>query len=275
MFKKIAIADTCAEYVNAIFNQPGEFSGISLALGAVFFAFQIYGDFSGYTDIAIGTAKLLGIELLKNFSFPYFSRSIAEFWLRWHISLSSWFKDYIYIPLGGSKNGMSDTIRNTFIIFLVSGFWHGANFTFIAWGFLHALYIVPSVLLKTNRHYLDIVAQNKKLPNLKEFFQLISTFSLVCFAWIFFRAESIEKAFEYIQLLFTKSWIALDKSHLKIIILLCIFILIEWIQRRQEIVLKLNIKSKFLRYSVYYFVFIAIWFFISKNQKTDFIYFAF
>ena len=203
MFKKIAIADTCAEYVNTIFNQPGEFSGISLALGAVFFAFQIYGDFSGYTDIAIGTAKLLGIELLKNFSFPYFSRSIAEFWRRWHISLSSWFKDYLYIPLGGSKNGLSATIRNTFIIFLVSGFWHGANFTFIAWGFLHALYIVPSVLLKTNRHYLDIIAQDKKLPNLKEFFQLISTFSLVCFAWIFFRAESIEKAFEYIQLLFT------------------------------------------------------------------------
>lgn len=275
LFKKIAIADTCAEYVNTIFNQPGEFSGISLALGAVFFAFQIYGDFSGYTDIAIGTAKLLGIELLKNFSFPYFSRSIAEFWRRWHISLSSWFKDYLYIPLGGSKNGMSATIRNTFIIFLVSGFWHGANFTFIAWGFLHALYIVPSVLLKTNRHYLDIIAQDKKLPNLKEFFQLISTFSLVCFAWIFFRAESIEKAFEYIQLLFTKSWIAIDKSHLKIIILLCIFILIEWIQRRQEIVLKLNIKNKFLRYSIYYFVFITIWFFISKNQKTDFIYFAF
>ena len=274
-FKKIVIADTCAEYVNEIFNQPADSSGITLAIGAVLFAFQIYGDFSGYTDIALGTAKLLGFELLKNFSYPYFSRSIAEFWRRWHISLSSWFKDYLYIPLGGSKNGMINTIRNTFIIFLVSGFWHGANFTFIVWGFLHALYIVPSVLLKTNRNNLDIVAQGRFFPSMKEFVQVIVTFILVCFAWIFFRAESTQNAFEYIYLMFSTSWLDFEGRYIKVIFIIIVFVLIEWKQRQQDIVLKLNIKRNFWRYLIYYIILISIWFFISKHQKTDFIYFAF
>ena len=275
LFKKIAIADVCAEYVNTIFGNPSDCSGATLFLGAVFFAFQIYGDFSGYSDIALGTAKLLGIELLKNFSFPYFSRSIAEFWRRWHISLSSWFKDYLYIPLGGSKLGKYKTIRNTFIIFLVSGFWHGANFTFIIWGFLHALYIMPSVIFNTNRNHLDIVAKNRFLPSIKEFLQIAITFLLVCLAWIFFRAETLNDVFQYIQLMFTKSWFVIDKRLIKIAVLLLIFILIEWKQREQEIVLKLNIKNKFIRYIIYYLVLIAVWFFIAKTQKTDFIYFAF
>ncbi len=275
LFKKIVIADTCAEPVNYIFSHTQDSSGITLAIGAVFFAFQIYGDFSGYSDIALGTAKLLGFELLKNFSFPYFSRSIAEFWRRWHISLSSWFKDYLYIPLGGSKNGMFNAIRNTFIIFLVSGFWHGANFTFIVWGFLHALYIVPSILLKTNRNNLDIVAQGRFFPSMKEFVQVIITFILVCFAWIFFRAESTQNAFEYIYLMFSTSWLDFEGRYIKVIFIIIVFVLIEWKQRQQDIVLKLNIKRKFWRYLIYYIILISIWFFISKHQKTDFIYFAF
>jgi len=169
LFKKVVIADQCAGYANTIFDNPDHYHGSTLILGALFFTFQIYGDFSGYSDIALGTARLFGFELLKNFSFPYFSRDIAEFWRRWHISLSTWFRDYLYIPLGGSKGGIWMKVRNTFIIFLVSGFWHGANWTFIAWGFLNALYIMPSILFKTNRQNLDTVAQGKLLPSLKEF----------------------------------------------------------------------------------------------------------
>jgi alginate O-acetyltransferase complex protein AlgI len=148
LFKKVVIADQCAYYANMIFNNPNEYAGSTLLLGAIFFTFQIYCDFSGYSDIALGTARLFGIELLRNFAFPYFSRDIAEFWRRWHISLSTWFRDYLYIPLGGSRGGMWLTIRNTFIIFIVSGFWHGANWTFITWGFLNALFIMPSIILE-------------------------------------------------------------------------------------------------------------------------------
>ncbi|WP_315817933.1 MBOAT family O-acyltransferase [Paraflavitalea speifideaquila] len=168
--QKMVIADSCAEYANLIFNHSSEFSGMTLAAGALFFAFQIYGDFSGYSDIALGTARLLGFELLRNFSFPYFSRDIAEFWRRWHISLSSWFRDYLYIPLGGSKGARWKTIRNIFIIFLISGFWHGANWTFIAWGALHAIFIVPLVLFNRNRRHVDIVAKGKLLPSFRETF---------------------------------------------------------------------------------------------------------
>jgi D-alanyl-lipoteichoic acid acyltransferase DltB (MBOAT superfamily) len=191
LFKKIVIADQCAFYANQIFNNSSDYSGSTLFLGAIFFTFQIYGDFSGYSDVALGTARLFGIELLRNFAFPYFSRDIAEFWRRWHISLSSWFKDYLYIPLGGSKGGTWMKIRNTFIIFIVSGFWHGANWTFIAWGALNALFIMPSIIIKTNRNNIDIVAQGKLFPTVKELFQIIMTFCLTVFAWIFFRSENL------------------------------------------------------------------------------------
>jgi D-alanyl-lipoteichoic acid acyltransferase DltB (MBOAT superfamily) len=167
LFKKIVIADNCAEYANQIFNNSESYHGGILILGAVLFAFQIYGDFSGYSDMALGTARLFGIDLLRNFAYPYFSRDIAEFWRRWHISLSSWFRDYLYIPLGGSQGGKWMKVRNTFIIFLVSGFWHGANWTFIVWGFLNALFIMPAVLLNTNRNNLDIVAKGRILPNVR------------------------------------------------------------------------------------------------------------
>ncbi|MBN9337451.1 MAG: MBOAT family protein, partial [Chryseobacterium sp.] len=173
LFKKMVVADNCAYYANMIFNDYHNYTGVTLIFGAVLFAFQIYGDFSGYSDIALGTARLFGFDLLRNFSYPYFSRDIAEFWRRWHISLSSWFRDYLYIPLGGSKGGNWMRIRNTFIIFIVSGFWHGANWTFIIWGFLNALFIMPSIILKTNRNNLNIVAEGRLFPNFREIIQLI------------------------------------------------------------------------------------------------------
>ena len=191
LFKKVVIADNCAEYANAIFNNYTDFSGSTLVLGAIFFTFQIYCDFSGYSDMAIGMSRLFGFNLMKNFAFPYFSRDIAEFWRRWHISLSTWFRDYLYIPLGGSKGSLLKIVRNTFIIFLVSGFWHGANWTFIIWGFLNALYFLPLLLVKRNRRNLDIVAENRVLPTIKELLSMLTTFFLTVFAWIFFRAESV------------------------------------------------------------------------------------
>ena len=200
-FKKIVIADTCATYCNLIFNSYEEYTGLSLFLGAVFFAFQIYGDFSGYSDIAIGTSRLFGFNLKQNFNFPYFSRDIAEFWRKWHISLSSWFRDYLYIPLGGSKGSNFNKIRNVFIIFLVSGFWHGANWTFVTWGAINAFYFLPLLILKKNRRHNDSISLNRLLPNFKESYQMLRTFFLVAIAWVFFRSENIFNAFDFLQLM--------------------------------------------------------------------------
>ncbi len=211
LFKKIVIADNCAVYANDIFNHSAGYSGSTLLMGAIFFSFQIYGDFSGYSDIALGTARLFGIELLRNFAFPYFSRDIAEFWRRWHISLSSWFRDYLYIPLGGSKGGTWVKIRNTFIIFIVSGFWHGANWTFIAWGILNAIYFLPLLLTRNNRNNLEIVAIGKSLPTIKELFFMLVTFSLTVLAWIFFRAENIAHAVNYIFEILSPSLFTIPK----------------------------------------------------------------
>ncbi len=280
LFKKIVIADNCAEFANTIFNHSIDYSGSTLVLGALFFTFQIYCDFSGYSDIALGTARLFGIELLKNFAFPYFSRDIAEFWRRWHISLSSWFKDYLYIPLGGSKGGMWMKIRNTFIIFLVSGFWHGANWTFIAWGFLNALYIMPSIIYNTNRNNIDIVAKGKNLPSLNEFFQIIFTFGLTVFAWIFFRAVDLSHAFGYISQIFSKSlfsipyFIGIEKS-IPIVVLTILFFIVEWLGRAYQFAIE-YIGEKWykpLRWSIYFAILILIYIFEGSEQQ--FIYFQF
>jgi alginate O-acetyltransferase complex protein AlgI len=199
LFKKIVIADNCSFFVNQIFDGIETKTGIELWLGSIMFAFQIYGDFSGYSDIALGVSKLFGIELLQNFKYPYFSRDIAEFWRRWHISLSSWFKDYLYIPLGGSKGGTWMRVRNTFIIFLVSGFWHGANWTFIVWGATHALFFMPLLFLNQNR-----TNMNDSEIKWKHLHKIILTFLMVCMAWVFFRAENIEQAGVYIQKMFVE-----------------------------------------------------------------------
>jgi len=187
LFKKVVIADNCALLVNDIFENYEIMNGPVLILGAFYFAIQIYCDFSGYSDIAIGTARLFGFDLMLNFAFPYFSRNIGEFWRRWHISLSTWFRDYLYIPLGGSRGNMSKKVRNTMIIFLVSGFWHGANWTFIWWGAINAIYFLPLLMSGNNRNYVNDVAENRTFATLKEIGQIILTFGLVCFAWIFFR----------------------------------------------------------------------------------------
>jgi D-alanyl-lipoteichoic acid acyltransferase DltB (MBOAT superfamily) len=197
LFKKIVIADNCAEYANKIFENYQDYNGATLFLGAVFFAFQIYGDFSGYSDIAIGTSRLFGFSLMQNFAFPYFSRDIAEFWRSWHISLSTWFRDYVYIPLGGSRVNKWRQVRNTFIIFLVSGFWHGANWTFVAWGALNAIYFLPLLLKGQNRKNLNTIGNHSFLPSAKEIINICFTFVLTTFAWIFFRAIDITQAIDY------------------------------------------------------------------------------
>jgi len=276
LFKKVVIADQCAEYANMIFNNSADYSGSTLLVGAIFFTFQIYGDFSGYSDIALRTARLFGIDLLRNFAFPYFSRDIAEFWRRWHISLSTWFRDYLYIPLGGSKSGTWMKIRNTFTIFLVSGFWHGANWTFIVWGFLNALYIMPSIIFNTNRNNLNIVAQGKYLPTIKEVFQIGVTFGLTVFAWIFFRANNIEHAISYISDIFSSSLFSIPKILPKtLFLLISIFWLIEWFGRAGQFAIeKINFKlPKILRWGFYYIIVFVIFYFSGKEQH--FIYFQF
>lgn len=282
LFKKIVIADQCAEYVNIIFNNNANYSGSTMVIGALFFTFQIYGDFSGYSDIAIGTARLFGIDLLRNFAFPYFSRDIAEFWRRWHISLSTWFRDYLYIPLGGSKGGTWMKVRNTLIIFIVSGFWHGANWTFIIWGLLNALYIMPSILFKTNRNNLDTVAKGKYLPTLKEFISMTITFSLTVFAWIFFRSDSLKEAYRIISKIFSKSLFIkpeFDKDDFikPTILLIILFIFIEWLGREQQYAIQNTCLkySKSARWLFYFTLTLIIYYFSVSIETQQFIYFQF
>ena len=235
LFKKVLIADNCADFANIIFNNSAEYSGSTLFIGAIFFAFQIYCDFSGYSDIAIGTSRLFGFDLKRNFAFPYFSRDIAEFWRRWHISLSTWFRDYVYFPLGGSRGGDWMKVRNTFAIFLISGFWHGANWTFIAWGALNALYFLPLLLLKKNRKNLDVVAAGKYLPSLTEFFNILLTFCLTTLAWVFFRAENIAHAFSYLAGICSHSLFTVPEFlPYNLFALIAFLIGIEWLQRDRE-----------------------------------------
>lgn len=276
LFKKIVIADNCARYANIIFNSTEEQSGSTLLLGAVFFTFQIYGDFSGYSDIALGTSRLFGIELLQNFKFPYFSRDIAEFWRRWHISLSTWFRDYLYIPLGGSQGGMKMKIRNTFIIFLVSGFWHGANWTFIVWGALNAIYFLPLLVANKNRNNLEIVAKGKILPTMKEVFAVGLTFALTVIAWIFFRADTVSHALHFIRGIFSASLFSMPNNLPKIeILLITSFMFMEWMGRENNYALEKINKNlpRLIRWIFYYAIIFSIFYFGGEEQ--EFIYFQF
>lgn len=281
LFKKMVVADNCAYYANMIFNDYHNYTGVTLIFGAVLFAFQIYGDFSGYSDIALGTARLFGFDLLRNFSYPYFSRDIAEFWRRWHISLSSWFRDYLYIPLGGSKGGNWMRIRNTFIIFIVSGFWHGANWTFIIWGFLNALFIMPSIILKTNRNNLNIVAEGRLFPNFREIIQLIITFSLACFAWIFFRSASVTDAFSYIGRLFSTLGTGIGYPYkllngdLKVLIFVVIMLIFEWFMREELHPLRKPFTKlpTIARWVIYFLLATLVLLF--AGEQAEFIYFQF
>jgi alginate O-acetyltransferase complex protein AlgI len=282
LFKKIVIADNSAEFANQIFNNSADMNGSTLVLGALFFTFQIYGDFSGYSDIAIGTARLFGFKLMRNFAFPYFSRDIAEFWRRWHISLSTWFRDYLYIPLGGSRGSTFFKIRNTFIIFIVSGFWHGANWTFIIWGALNAIYFLPLLLSQRNRTHLEIIAFDRRFPPLKEIISLVITFTLTVFAWIFFRAESVSHAISYIGEILSPSLFEIPKfdgiaKAIMTFMLIGFFLLIEWIGRRGQYAIE-GIEHWFkrtYRWIFYITIILIIYFYGNNAGKIEFIYFQF
>lgn len=280
-FKKMVIADNCAIYVNQIFDHYTTASSSTLILGGIYFAFQIYCDFSGYSDIALGCARLFGFELLRNFAYPYFSRDIAEFWRRWHMSLTTWFRDYLYIPLGGSRGSKYTIVRNTFIIFIVSGFWHGANWTFLAWGFLNALYFLPLVLGGNNRKNLNTVAEGRMLPNVTEFFQMISTFAITVFAWIFFRATSLAQAVDYIKKIFSSSLFSVPTNtgmEILLPVLIVIFLVAEWLNRTRNHTLQdlpkfSFFKYRYVRWSCYC---ILMWLIIWVGaQQQSFIYFQF
>ncbi|MEO1011527.1 MAG: MBOAT family O-acyltransferase [Bacteroidota bacterium] len=280
LFKKVVIADNCAEFANQIFNNSAAMDGSTLVLGVVFFAFQIYGDFSGYSDIAIGVARLFGFDLMRNFAFPYFSRDIAEFWRRWHISLSTWFRDYVYIPLGGSRGGTWMKVRNTFVIFAVSGFWHGANWTFIIWGLLNAVYFLPLLLAGKNRDNMTTVAQGRLWPGFKNVFSILCTFGLTLFAWIFFRAESLDHAMAYISGIFSPSLFTAPHFYdmgeaLITLVFVCLFIIVEWLGRNEEYAIAAMGLSwrRPMRYTLYYTLMIIIFLFAGKGQ--EFIYFQF
>jgi len=280
LFKKIVIADNCATYVNMVFDNPQAHTGSTLLLGAVFFAFQIYGDFSGYSDIAIGTARLFGVNAMRNFAYPYFARDIAEFWRRWHISLTTWFRDYVYIPLGGSRVSKIKVVRNTFIIFLVSGFWHGANWTFIVWGAFHAMLFLPLILLNQNRKYTDTAAEGRLLPNFKEVFQIGLTFLLVNIGWVFFRADNLGQALTYFsgmanESLFSFAFIK-NKLFFQNAFFIGLMLVVEWIGRKDQYgIEKLGMQWKWLyRWAIYYIIILAIFWFASEEQQ-QFIYFQF
>ena len=269
MFKKVVIADSLAPIVDGTFNNYQDFGGGTLWMGAIYFGFQIYCDFSGYSDIAIGTSKLFGFELMSNFKFPYFSRNIGEFWRRWHISLSTWFRDYLYIPLGGSKHGKLRSIRNIFVIFLVSGFWHGANWTFIVWGLYHSILFLPSFMFNTNRNYTSsIIGENSYLPTIKEFLQVGITFLLVSIGWVFFRSENINNSFKFLNQMFTDFSFKSEFEWLNIY-LLC-FIIIEFLIRKNE-----RLKEKYFNYDWILFSIISLAILLFLSGEEQFIYFQF
>ena len=308
LFKKIVVADNCATYVDTVFADLSNQSGSTLVLAAILFTFQIYGDFSGYSDIAIGTAKLFGIKLMRNFNVPYFSRDIAEFWRRWHISLTTWFRDYVYIPLGGSRPNIPEAIRlkgdkaiearytwiavrNTFIIFLLSGFWHGANWTFVLWGAYHALLFVPLLLMNKNRRYRDTVAtitlpdgtiKTKWLPSIKEAGQMLLTFALVVFGWIIFRAVDIHQFGEVVSTicsdsLFTVPWLKNRMFYIPLLINIFIVLFVEWKNRSSDYGFQRLVTNKVIKNVIYILLFlmIAVNFLLNIDSTNQFIYFQF
>ena len=271
MFKKVVIADSLSPHVDIIFNNYTSFNGGVLLLGLIYFSFQIYCDFSGYSDIAIGTAKLFGFEIMSNFKFPYFSRNISEFWRKWHISLSTWFRDYLYIPLGGSKKGNWSSIRNIFVIFIVSGLWHGANLTFIIWGLIHALLYLPLFLFGNNRkHIKSIVSQNKYFPSIKEFLQIIFTFFLIMISWVFFRSETTIDAINYLNIIITN--FGIPNHHRFIFIYVLWIIVFDWLLREDE---RLEYKQKTINYIFDWFLILAIYLSFDNQIAKEFIYFQF
>jgi D-alanyl-lipoteichoic acid acyltransferase DltB (MBOAT superfamily) len=275
--KKMILADNCPVAINRVWDNYADYDGMQLLVTAIAFTFQIYGDFSGYSEIAIGSAKLFGIRLMRNFNYPYFSRNIAEFWRRWHISLTTWFRDYIYIPLGGSRCSTAKVMRNTLIIFTVSGFWHGANWTFITWGIYHALLFFPLFLRGKNRKYTDMVAAGKLLPTVKEFFQMLSTFLLAVIGWVIFRANSLTEAGWYLWDMVTKFRVSTEFVGKTAMMYIVIFLLVEWIQRNKEHPLQMDklwiLRFKPVRWLLYITLFWVAY--VYGGSQQEFIYFQF
>ena len=280
LFKKVVIADAIAPIVDDIFANYTSYPASTLILGVCLFSFQVYGDFSGYSDIAIGTAKMFGIELMSNFKFPNFSRNVAEYWQRWHVSLSTWFRHYVYIPLGGSRVSKLKSVRNIIIIFLISGFWHGANWTFIFWGAIHAALYIPVFLMGRNRIYMNtVIAQNSWFPSLKEIGQVLLTFILVTFSRIFFRSESITDAFAYIKQIcynfkFETYYHPNGYRMIDYYLLLAVFVIYEFLIRKDERS-PFKFKSKVVRFVLYTLVIFGMLLFFDDSIDRSFIYFQF
>ncbi|MGN0856487.1 MAG: MBOAT family O-acyltransferase [Candidatus Spyradenecus sp.] len=276
-FKKVAVADLCAGLANRLLRDSGEMSSVSLAAGLFCFTFQIYGDFSGYSDIAIGCGRLFGIRLSRNFRAPYFSRDIAEFWRRWHISLTTWFRDYLYIPLGGSRCGRWQAIRNTFIVFLLSGLWHGANWTFLAWGAFHACCFLPLLLRGTNRRYLGPVAEGRWLPSVREVWQMGCTFALAALGWLFFRASTLAEAWAWLQKLFLGFDFSLDPlrriAYWRVFPAVGLLLICEWVNRTEAFGCARYPRWRPLRWLCYLALVAFTFFWLSPPQV--FIYFQF
>ena len=276
-FKKVVVADHCGTIVEQIWENYQSENSLSLILGGVLFSFQIYCDFSGYSDIAIGTARLFGIHLMRNFNYPYFSRSIPEFWRRWHISLTTWFRDYIYFPLGGSRCEKWKVIRNTIIVFGVSGLWHGANWTFICWGLYLAALFVPYLLFGIKTKYEKDVAEGRFLPSLKEMVQMFITFCCIVVGWIIFRANDISQAIDYLCHIITNADVSKTVDG-EAWLLLCAFLFfIEWLQRRKQHALAFPSEGLGSHFIVHWCVYIvlSVWIIYMSGDKSDFIYFQF
>ncbi len=276
--KKLVVADNCAMIVNDHWSHYGDLPCVTLFLLGVLFTLQIYCDFSGYSDIAIGCARLFGFNLMRNFNFPYFSRSIPEFWRRWHISLTTWFRDYIYFPLGGSRCEKWKIIRNVYIVWGISGLWHGANWTFVCWGLFHATLLAIYNLLGINTKYKHVVAYGHLLPSVKETLQMALTFFLAVIGWIIFRAESMTQAVDYLASMFSNKFF--DSSMLfgkKYLCFGLLLLLVEWLQRNKQHALQLPAIKPFnyrvMRWSIYYAVILIIATYSGKSQT--FIYFQF
>jgi D-alanyl-lipoteichoic acid acyltransferase DltB (MBOAT superfamily) len=270
LFKKMVIADNCALLVDTIFADYQQLNGSTLFFGAFFFAFQIYGDFSGYSDIAIGSSRLLGFDLMKNFNYPYLARNLSDFWRRWHISLSTWFRDYVYIPIGGSRGSKTRVAINVLIVFLVSGLWHGANLTFVFWALIHAIFVLPVILFNRKK----VVETSGVWPSISEVFKIAGTFSIVTLAWVFFRAQSLTHAFEYLGRIFSADLFSKPEIPRSGVLLLFIYMSVEWLQRNREHLLDIAyVRNKVLRYSIYYVVAFCVLYFAGDTQP--FIYFQF
>ena len=282
LFKKVVIADNAAIYVNQVYGDYAHQSGSTLLLAAILYTIQIYGDFSGYSDMAIGTAKLLGFRFCDNFLFPYFSRNMNEFWRRWHISLNTWFVDYVYIPLGGSRNGKWHTIRNIMIVFLLSGLWHGADWSFVAWGAYHGLLLVLLILLNRNTKYEHVVAYEKTIPSLKEFGQMFLVFALATLGWMMFRADNMTQFLDYTARMCSADMFSMPKIQEYAILFanIAMMFILEWFMRRQKHGFDFSYQQRSdkplytaSRYTLYTIVFILILLFGGHTENFIYMYF--